>query len=74
MTGGGGGGHWPEGGVTHLYDSGSSSHFRTSVSALHRSGTTIDDPYVDGGVSITHGNPREHIWTLASGHSARTSI
>ena len=35
----------------------------------HRSGTTIDDPYVDGGVSITHGNPREHIWTLASGHS-----
>ena len=35
----------------------------------NRRGTTIDDPYVDGGVSITHGNPREHIWTLACGHS-----
>ena len=25
---------------------------------------TINDPYVDG-LSITHGNPRKHIWTLA---------
>ena len=27
---------------------------------------TIDKPYVDG-VSITHGSPREHIWTYAAG-------
>ena len=27
---------------------------------------TIDDPYVDG-ISITFGNPRQHIWTYAGG-------
>ena len=27
---------------------------------------TIDDNYVDG-ISITHGTPRQHIWTFASG-------
>ena len=30
--------------------------------------TTIDGPYVDG-VSLTHGSPRQHIWTFAAGHS-----
>ena len=30
-----------------------------------RSDQTIDEPYVDG-VSITHGSPRSHIWTLAA--------
>ena len=35
----------------------------------HVSQATIDSPYVDGGVSITHGSPRQHIWSLASGHS-----
>ena len=30
-------------------------------------GCTINDPYVDG-VSITHGSPRQHIWSLATGH------
>ena len=36
--------------------------------ALHRSytGQTIDGFYVDG-LSITHGNPRQHIWTFANG-------
>ena len=29
---------------------------------------SIDSPYVDG-VSITHGSPREHIWTLMAGFS-----
>ena len=29
---------------------------------------TIDDPYVEG-VSITHGSPRQHIWSLAAGHN-----
>ena len=30
--------------------------------------TTIDDAYVDG-VSVTHGTPRNHIWTFAAGIS-----
>ena len=29
------------------------------------SGQDIDDPYVDG-VSLTHGSPREHVWTFAA--------
>ena len=32
------------------------------------SGTTIDGAYVDG-VSLTHGSPRQHIWTFAAGWS-----
>ena len=37
--------------------------------AFHfRSSATINQPYVEG-VSITHGNPRLHIWTLAAGIS-----
>ena len=30
--------------------------------------TTIDEPYVSG-VSLTHGIPREHIWTFAAGRT-----
>ena len=30
--------------------------------------TTIDGPYVEG-VSLTHGSPRQHIWTFASGYN-----
>ena len=30
--------------------------------------TTIDSAYVDG-VSVTHGSPRQHIWTFAAGAS-----
>ena len=30
--------------------------------------TTIDGPYVSG-VSLTHGTPRQHIWTFAAGSS-----
>ena len=30
--------------------------------------TTIDEPYVSG-VSLTHGSPRQHIWTFAAGVS-----
>ena len=33
----------------------------------------INTYYVDG-VSLTHGNPREHIWTLMSGESGESSI
>ena len=32
----------------------------------HDAGQTIDGYYVDG-LSITHGNPRQHIWTFANG-------
>ena len=30
-------------------------------------GYSIDGPYVEG-ISITHGSPRQHIWTLAAGY------
>ena len=30
--------------------------------------TAIDGPYVSG-VSLTHGSPRQHIWTFAAGAS-----
>ena len=32
-----------------------------------RSSDSIDTYYVEG-ISITHGSPRQHIWTLAAGH------
>ena len=32
----------------------------------HR-GNAMNDPYVDG-ISITHGSPRQHIWTFAADH------
>ena len=37
----------------------------------HPDNLTIDDAYVDG-VSVTHGSPREHVWTLASAWSELT--
>ena len=36
---------------------------------IHCPGCNIDKPYVDG-VSITHGTPRQHIWTLAAAYSS----
>jgi hypothetical protein len=33
---------------------------------------TIDGPYVDG-VSLTHGDPRQHIWTFAAAHAEGAS-
>ena len=39
----------------------------------HGSTPTIDGAYV-GGVSLTHGTPRTHIWTFANGLSERYSI
>jgi len=32
----------------------------------HNAHSTIDKPYVEG-LSITHGNPRQHIWSFATG-------
>ena len=40
-----------------------------ATNAFHHQGSssaTINNTYVDG-VSLTHGNPREHIWTFAAG-------
>uniref|UniRef100_A0A1X7UPX2 Uncharacterized protein n=1 Tax=Amphimedon queenslandica TaxID=400682 RepID=A0A1X7UPX2_AMPQE len=34
----------------------------------HHQSSKIDSHYVDG-VSITHGSPRKHIWSLAAGYS-----
>ena len=34
--------------------------------AFHQNGLSIDSYYVDG-LSITHGNPHQHIWTYAAG-------
>ena len=33
---------------------------------------TLNDPYVDG-VSITHGQPRQHIWTFAGAYDETTA-
>ena len=32
----------------------------------HQTGGTINSPYIDG-ISLTHGNPRKHIWTFICG-------
>ena len=48
------------------YQNGSADTF-----ALRKSPHTINDPYVDG-VSVTHGMPRNHIWTYAVGASEAT--
>ena len=37
----------------------------------HYGHTTIDSAYV-GGVSVTHGSPRQHIWTFAAGAAEGT--
>ena len=36
------------------------------VDAFDSSMTSIEEPYLDG-VSITHGNPRQHVWSFAAG-------
>ena len=46
------------------YQFGATAAFATAQ--FNRS-ITIDESYVTG-VSITHGNPREHLWTYAVGH------
>ena len=41
-------------------------------SQFYRQAPTMDSGYVDG-ISVTHGNPRQHIWTFAGGLSEDTS-
>ena len=40
---------------------------------LAGSGRSIDISYVDG-ISVTHGSPRQHIWTFAAGIDEGTSF
>ena len=40
--------------------------------AFHSNETSINSPYVDG-VSVTHGSPRQHIWTFAAGYAEITT-
>ena len=51
-------------GLVYGYNQGSADGFERHTNCPD---CTIDDPYVDG-VSITHGSPRQHIWSLAAGH------
>ena len=49
---------------------------RTDAFEVYHNGdaTTIEEPYVSG-VSLTHGSPRQHIWTFAaSATSSQTNI
>ena len=42
-------------------------HSTDGAAALYAS-KEINSPYIDG-ISLTHGNPRKHIWSLLSGYS-----
>ncbi|XP_019852985.1 PREDICTED: uncharacterized protein LOC109582605 [Amphimedon queenslandica] len=41
---------------------------RTNGAAARHASKDINSAYIDG-ISLTHGNPRKHIWTLISGHT-----
>ena len=43
-----------------------------STDAFHSRSSNIDQAYVDG-ISITHGRPRNHIWTYAAASSSKKS-
>ena len=43
-------------------------HGTTDGAAAFHSSKDINSPYIDG-ISLTHGNPRKHIWSLLSGYS-----
>ena len=43
-------------------------HGTTDGAAAFHSSKDINSPYIDG-ISLTHGNPRKHIWSLLSGFS-----
>ena len=53
------------------YQFGSTDAFRSNLFMV--TPLTIDDAYVDG-ISITHGSPRNHIWTYTAASSTNTSI
>ena len=43
-------------------------YYTTDGAAAFFTSTDINSPYIDG-ISLTHGNPRNHIWSLLSGYS-----
>lgn len=43
---------------------------RSTPDGFYASRESIDETYLDG-MSVTHGSPRQHIWTFASGHAGR---
>uniref|UniRef100_A0A1X7UQ60 Uncharacterized protein n=1 Tax=Amphimedon queenslandica TaxID=400682 RepID=A0A1X7UQ60_AMPQE len=43
---------------------------RTNGAAAYHASKVINSAYIDG-ISLTHGNPRKHIWTLVSGQSSQ---
>ena len=47
------------------YSTGSSDAFAEIYNS--RNSPSIDEPYVDG-ISVTHGSPRQHIWSFGAGH------
>ena len=49
------------------YQYGSTDAFGHSFGRRNDWAVTIDDAYVDG-LSLTHGSPRMHVWTFASGN------
>ena len=48
------------------YQHGTTDGFNIDLSHNGVDGSSINDVYVDG-VSLTHGEPRQHIWTFAAG-------
>ena len=47
--------------------------YQKGITRAFTSVKSINGPYVDG-VSITHGNPRKHLWTYAIGLSDRSNV
>ena len=50
------------------YQYASPDGFRPYGHASHPARCTFDEAYLDG-VSITHGTPRQHVWSFAAAHS-----
>ena len=54
-------------GVSYQHVCGRARGYQKGVpDAFYHTGNSIDSYYVDG-LSVTHGNPRQHIWTYAAG-------
>ena len=47
-------------------------YYTTDGAAAYHTSRDINSPYIDG-FSLTHGNPRKHIWSLISGTNSQTT-
>ena len=53
------------------YQYGSTDAFLNNLNGV----VPIDQPYVDGlSTRITHGSPRQHIWTFTAGHEVLAEV